>query len=202
MKNLRDRAPEILIGHDAQGIEKLCENNELMFDVGIVFGNRFIRDTGELAQKLWQHTYVSRLVISGGFNEKIQQVESVSIASIITDVFGDDIFLEKEATNIKENVVNSLKVIKSNFCPADVKYVLAIGRNHAARRMLMTLKRWFPENTVFAAAVINEHYLPLYQQVPGFRKKLIEEDQKIHAYLKKGDISQITQHPEIEGLWI
>lgn len=202
MKNLRDRAPEILIGHEFDGIEKICERHELMFDAGIVFGNRFIHETGELAEKLWQRTCVSRLVISGGFNKKIQQVESVSIASMLTGVFSDDIFLEKEATNTKENVVNSLKVLKSNINRADIKYILAIGRNHAARRMLMTLKRWFPEGTVFAAAVINEHYLPLYQQVPGFRKKLIEEDQKIHAYLQKGDIAEIAPHPTMEGLWM
>lgn len=174
------------------------ENNDPTGDIGFIFGTWIAwKPSVEKAAELYKNGFVSKLIVSGGLNQKSDIVEGEFMAKELEKlgVPKNDILIENKSTNTLENVVFSKEIIEREIGFENIKTVVGIVKNYHSRRALMTLRKHLPNGVILKAS-------PYHSPNDLFRKdnwyktnsgtqKINEEINKIKQYLDKGDIAKL-----------
>lgn len=186
---------------DPKEIEKITdyiflESKLQKADMALIFGTR-LSEAAELACMLYKNGAVPAVFVSGGINRMTGENEAHRIKGELArlGVDSEDIFLEDESSNSLENVLFSRDRIDEVWGLGNVRRIAAVVKHYHSRRALMTLRKHFPEHI---------ELVPFTYEVYGFtkqdwhesekgREKVLGEWKKIHTYLRKGDIVEISR---------
>ncbi len=163
------------------------------YDLVIMLGNNFYKEMALVIKRLYDDKKINDdtiIIISGKkgtLNKNITECEAEIIYKNILELGLDlDCRLEKNASNVKENLIYSKEIV-GTF--KDYKKVLIIGKAFIARRVLMTLKA-LGEDTD------NIHFLGIEKDIRKddwdkndyAKKRILEELIRIGKYTIKGDL--------------
>jgi len=186
---------------DEEEIQKITDyiflkSNPQKADLALVFGTRH-QEAVDKVYKLYCDGLITRILISGGKNKITGRNEATEMSNklIKMEVKKEDIILEDESTNSLENVLFSKKIIEQNFGFKKINKIIAVVKHYHSRRVLMTLKKHFPNNI---------ELIPVTYEIYGFtandwfknevgKEKVLSEWTKIPEYLAKGDIAEIEK---------
>ncbi len=145
----------------------------------------------EKAAELYSQGYAKRILCTGGVNSKLNMNECEFAANILlkSGVNQDDILLESESTNTKENAHNALILLKQN--KLDHSRIILISKPYHARRLLMTFKKSFTNSILYVIPVEDDRQITKNNWFETSDKKeiVMNELRKIAEYYLKGDIS-------------
>ncbi|MGJ5046630.1 YdcF family protein [Bradyrhizobium oligotrophicum] len=163
-------------------------------DLLFVFGTRVDEELrAETAAKLWQQGYFRHAIVSGGITPgaDVSECTLIKAAMVRHGIPAERILEEHHATNTGENVVLALPVIDAALGLANVGSVICLGNSWTARRYAMTLQRHWPEVEKMLLTVdgfgIPRH---LWHTHPEFRRRVLDEWDKIAPYKAKGYIAE------------
>ncbi|MGJ5096550.1 YdcF family protein [Bradyrhizobium oligotrophicum] len=163
-------------------------------DLLFVFGTRVDEELrAETAAKLWQQGYFRHAIVSGGITPgaDVSECTLIKAAMVRHGIPAERILEEHHATNTGENVVLALPVIDAALGLANVGSVICLGNSWTARRYAMTLQRQWPEVEKMLLTVdgfgIPRH---LWHTHPEFRRRVLDEWDKIAPYKAKGYIAE------------
>ncbi|MGJ5076140.1 YdcF family protein [Bradyrhizobium oligotrophicum] len=163
-------------------------------DLLFVFGTRVDEELrAETAAKLWQKGYFRHAIVSGGITPgaDVSECTLIKAAMVRHGIPAERILEEHHATNTGENVVLALPVIDAALGLANVGSVICLGNSWTARRYAMTLQRHWPEVEKMLLTVdgfgIPRH---LWHTHPEFRRRVLDEWDKIAPYKAKGYIAE------------
>ncbi len=163
------------------------------YDLVIVFGNNLYEETAIVLYNLFQKKKIDKnttIIISGNKGIKNQDITSTE-AEIIYNYFAKynlDIpcILEKNATNTKENLIFSKKLLKdlNNY-----QNILFVCKSYLARRALMTADKLnFPLNKIDIYGVESEFGKNNWYTSPQATKRVLEELERISKYTISNDL--------------
>lgn len=163
-------------------------------DLLFVFGTRVdVAERVDAAVRLWRDGFARWSIVSGGVTPGDIRSECAIIkqAMVARGVPAARILEEHRAQNTGENVILSLPVIEAALGLGNVKSVICLGNTWTARRYPMTLQRHWPEVTkmlvsVDSFAVPRAHW----HTDPEFRRRVLNEWDKIEPYKAKGFIAE------------
>lgn len=183
---------------DQKEIKKITDyiflkSNPQKADLALVFGTRHWEAINKVFE-LYRDELIPSILISGGINRVTGENEALEMSNelIQLGVKKEDIILEDQSTNSLENVLFSKQVISEKISFDEIKKIIAIVKHYHSRRALMTLKKHFPKTI---------ELIPVTYEIYGFtmddwfnneigREKVMNEWNKILAYLEKGDIKE------------
>jgi len=162
-------------------------------DLIFVFGTRH-KEVVYKALEIYSNGLAKKIIISGGVNKinGVNEAKTLSENLIGLGVKAEDIIIEDRSTNSLENVIFSKKIIEKEIGFKNIKKIIVVTKNYHIKRVLMTFKKHFSQDIEF---------LPISYDI-GFtrenwfknnlgKSKVLSEYEKIHKYLKKGDIAQL-----------
>lgn len=163
------------------------------YDVVIVLGNNHYLENALVLQMLKEEKKINEntlIVITGNkglLNKDISVTEADLIYSEIVKLkLNLKCVLEKEASNIKENLLFSSKLL------GDLKQynrILLVGKAFASRRILMCADAiQYPLDKVDIYGLEVDIKRDDWFKNPKFRKRVLEELGRIERYTLKGDI--------------
>ncbi len=161
-------------------------------DIIIVLGNDYIKTMDSVAD-IYHKGYCKKILITGHSSKKDQTPESERFLkrAIQLGISEDDIILESEASNTKENFIYSKKLLSKDMKSGAIKDVMIVCLAFHSRRSLMTAKKWFSNsvNYIFFTTSDNRHIKAntWYKTNIG-RKRVFEEIERIGKYSVKGDL--------------
>jgi len=142
------------------------------------------------AAKLWKKNKASHIIISGKGRDTIPkgfETEAGFYSSLIeSDGFPKKVLiLEKESTNSLENVLMGMATYRN--AGVNPKSVIACAMAPLLRRSCATLRKQFPEITVYGSA------FPMPEEwfTPRRIIRLLGELERLDDYAKKGDIVKV-----------
>jgi uncharacterized SAM-binding protein YcdF (DUF218 family) len=146
------------------------------------------------AIELYKAGLTQRIVISGAGTMTSGEVEWLGYHdhAVANGVAEADILLEKNATNTKENMTLSAKLIASTGNGWDnIRSVALCAKPFHMRRVLMTARRHLPAGIHFVALPPNhpgDMSRDTWWKSEAERKRILEELGRISSYALKGDI--------------
>ena len=147
----------------------------------------------ETAARLWREGCYRWSIVSGGVTPGSEQSECAIIKSamVATGIPADRILEEHRAMNTGENVIFSLPIIDAALGLHNIRSVICLGNTWTARRYPMTLHRHWPEVTKLLLTV-DSFATPrsLWHTDPEFRRRVLNEWDKIEPYKAKGFIAE------------
>jgi uncharacterized SAM-binding protein YcdF (DUF218 family) len=162
-------------------------------DLLFVFGTR--EDVGRRADeatRLWREGYFRWSIVSGGVTPgaQLSECEIIKSAMVARGIPPDCILEEHRAMNTGENVIFALPIIEAAFGLANIRSVICLGNTWTARRYPMTLHRHWPEVEKMLVTVDSfDIPLALWHTDPEFRRRILDEWDKIEPYKAKGFIA-------------
>ena len=172
----------------------LIDTPLLPADLLFLFGTR--EDVAlrvETAARLWREGYYPWSIVSGGVTPGSEQSECAIIktAMVAAGIPADRVLEEHRAVNTGENVIFSLPVIDAALGLHNIRSVICLGNTWTARRYPMTLQRHWPEVTKLLLTV-DSFATPrsLWHTDPEFRRRVLNEWDKIEPYKAKGFIAE------------
>ncbi len=122
-------------------------------DLALIFGTRH-QEAIDAVYNLYKKNLIPKILVSGGINRVTGDNEALVISEklISLGVNEKDIILEDKSTNTLENVLFSKDVIEKTIGLNHIKTIIVIVKNYHSRRVLMTLKKHFPNNIKFLVA--------------------------------------------------
>ena len=164
-----------------------------IYDLVIILGNDYYKENALTIKKLLDNekiTNTTKIIITGNkgtINENIRETEAEIIYKHLLELGLDlDCILEKNATNIKENLLYVKDIIK-DF--TNYQKILIIGKSFIGRRVLMTL-----DNLNYPLEKINFYGLEVnikkdnWYTIQESKKRIMEELIRIANYTLKGDL--------------
>lgn len=164
-----------------------------IYDLVIILGNDYYKENALTIKKLLDNekiTNTTKIIITGNkgtINENIRETEAEIIFKHLLELGLDlDCILEKNATNIKENLLYVKDIIK-DF--TNYQKILIIGKSFIGRRVLMTL-----DNLNYPLEKINFYGLEVnikkdnWYTIQESKKRIMEELIRIANYTLKGDL--------------
>lgn len=158
----------------------------------LLFGGRLAQpQIVKHAMALFAEGCFERLIVSGGRTRGIAVPEAVEIGEkLVASGFPSSrLILECESTNTVENVILCRAAVGH-----DMPELLLIGRMHAKRRYLMTVRKQWPEVERLTCASLNYFGVPPEQwwRDPFLKGLVFAEVRNIPAYLSRGHVSEIS----------
>ena len=163
------------------------------YDLVIVLGNNFYKETALILKKLYDDKKINeetKIIISGNkgtINKNITETEAEIIYKNLLELGLDlDCVLEKNATNVRENLVYAKEIVKNLD---EFKKVLIIGKSFIARRVLMVLVA-LKENLAkfdFYGIEVDIKKEDWYLNKAA-KKRVLEELERIAKYTIKNDL--------------
>lgn len=163
------------------------------YDLVIVLGNNFYKETALVLKKLYDDKKINeetKIIISGNkgtINKNITETEAEIIYKNLLELGLDlDCVLEKNATNVRENLVYAKEIVKNLD---EFKKVLIIGKSFIARRVLMVLVA-LKENLAkfdFYGIEVDIKKEDWYLNKAA-KKRVLEELERIAKYTLKNDL--------------
>ncbi len=163
------------------------------YDLVIVLGNNFYKETALVLKKLYDDKKINeetKIIISGNkgtINKNITETEAEIIYKNLLELGLDlDCVLEKNATNVKENLIYAKEIVKNLD---EFKKVLIIGKSFIARRVLMVLVA-LKENLAkfdFYGIEVDIKKEDWYLNKAA-KKRVLEELERIAKYTIKNDL--------------
>lgn len=143
------------------------------------------------AVSLYKKRFASRILFTGGFNQKINQKESNFGKKIALrlNVPLKDIICEDQSSNTKENASKAARLVKRHHLIC--KKILLVCKPYHARRLEMTFSKFFPKSRLFLIPAKDERDITRRNWWRDEEKitKVMEEVGKISEYFQKGDLS-------------
>ncbi len=168
---------------------EIIEKTDLIF----VFGSSHLETMDEV-KKIYDKKITDKIFITGHSKDKLNEIEADRFykQGIKLGIPEKNFLLEREATNTKENIINSMPIIEEAIGFKNIKKIMFVCKAFHTRRVLMTAKKFFPEN-------IEYYFLPIIGE-KNIRKdnwwknkvsetRVLEELCRIGEYALKGDIS-------------
>lgn len=173
-------------------IGKSWEDLEV-YDLVIILGNEFYKENALTIKKLFDDkkiTLDTKIIISGNkgsINKGIGEAEAEIIYKHILELGLDlDCILEKNATNIKENLLYVKEIIKDFSI---YKKILIIGKSFIGRRVLMSLDKLdYPLQKIHFYGLEVDIRKEDWFKLEGPKKRIMEELERIANYTLKGDL--------------
>ena len=158
-------------------------------DLLIVFGttygvNEYVNGICDILNKKLIHTI---LLTGKNESENIYKLLAQRNKSILDKV---KVLIENKSTNTGENLTFSLPLLDKEFGDIkNIKSIIGLGKDFAARRFLMTMEKYFPtaEKMFYPVNVFHCDKSNWYQN-EILCQKCINEYKKIPIYLQKGFI--------------
>ncbi|MGB8402392.1 YdcF family protein [Bradyrhizobium sp.] len=172
-------------------------------DLLFVFGTREdVCARVEQACRLWRAGYFRWGIVSGGVTpgSDLSECEIIRSAMIARGIPADKILQEHRAMNTGENVMFSLPVIDAALGLNNIRSVICLGNSWTARRYPMTLHRHWPEVEKMLVTV-DSFRTPraLWHTDPEFRRRIVNEWDKIEPYKARGFIAEWPAASAIAG---
>jgi uncharacterized SAM-binding protein YcdF (DUF218 family) len=164
-------------------------------DIALIFGTGSYEGPLSAVVPLYKEGRVPKILISGGVNRHTGHNEAAEISALLVDrgVSERDIIIEDKSTNTLENVLFSRNVIDHEIGLDNVRKIIVVVKNYHSRRVLMTMKRHFPEHVEVVPVTYNLFNFDAsnWHQDETGRKKVSGELERIKKYLAKGDIAEL-----------
>lgn len=142
------------------------------------------------AVELYKRNYADKIIFTGGFNVKINKIESEYALEIAikAGVPRNCIFVEKISTNTKENAIEAKRIVVNN--KLDVKKIILVSKTYHSRRLKMTFCAEFGKQEIIVIPVIDDRKITKFNWWKNEDKKkiVLGEVQKIGEYSLKGDL--------------
>ena len=138
------------------------------------------------AAEIFKKYNVKYIVVSGYFNEKIQQTEARFLSEILIQlgVPSEKILLEETASNTLENAEKSFELL----CKKNIAYenVVLVCKNYHAKRAKLTYEKIFKNHPISVVPVIDDRnvYKDSWFNDEITTKLVISELHKIKNYHK------------------
>lgn len=171
------------------------EDEDKTADIALVFGTGFWQYPLGKVLELYQSGSISKVVFSGGLNERTGKNEAQKLAqeALRWGIEGNDIIIEDRSRNTLEKVLFSRDVLSQKIGLENIDSIVAVVKSYHSRRALMTMKRHFPEHIVLKSCTY-----PIYDitkdnwhlSAEG-REKVLGELEKIEVYLTRGDLAEL-----------
>lgn len=163
-------------------------------DLALLFGTRH-QEAVAAAFDLYERKLAPKILISGGTNRVTGENEAMVIADKLISMGLNkiDIISDDKSTNTLENVLFSKEVIKKTIGWDNVNRIIVVVKNYHSRRVLMTVKKHFPEGVklLVASYEICEFNKNNWFESDKGKEKVLGEYEKIQKYLAKGDITEL-----------
>lgn len=164
-------------------------------DLALLFGTRHgVPAFCAATLSLWERGMFKLLVISGGKTRGQADSEAAVIAAglLALGIPRDVMLLEEQAMNTGENVIYAREQVAGSIGLAAVASVLVIGKVCSLRRYLMTLERHWP-GLLHGACPVNYFGVEVtdWHQDDEFRRRVLQEYEKIPHYLQAGFLREI-----------
>ncbi len=163
-------------------------------DLIIVLGNNWTGTMAEVA-RFYYDGITDRILITGKcVGEETDKTEASKFKEkgLECKIPEEAFLLEENATNTKENIQFSAKVIEENIGFDKIKKILFIVKAFHARRVLMTAKKDFPPHIeYFFHSTVDERNIQKsnWWEDPAVMDRTLAEVRRIGEYALKGDIS-------------
>jgi uncharacterized SAM-binding protein YcdF (DUF218 family) len=140
--------------------------------------------------------YFNKIAVSGGpvaIGSTLSEAEEMADTLRKEGVNSGAILIENEATNTQENVEFVRDLVKAENIPLPHKTVTCIGNAFGGRRILMTMKRRWPEVTA-ALKLIGPRpdFKQTWQDYPIDRERLCKEFNKLAPYTEKDFLREVN----------
>jgi uncharacterized SAM-binding protein YcdF (DUF218 family) len=163
-------------------------------DLLFLFGTREgVAERVEEACRLWRCRFFRWAIVSGGVTpgSHLSECEIIKAAMVERGIPAEIILEEHCATNTGENVICSLPILDAALGLKNIRSVICLGNRWTARRYPMTLHRHWPEVEKMLVTVDScATPLALWHTDPEFRRRVLDEWDKIEPYKAKGFIAE------------
>lgn len=161
-------------------------DNVLKADATIVLGMSLWHRPLARALDLYRQGLCGRLVLCGGYNQKIKAVEALEMyrEARSTGIPDSDILVDSDSRNTAENFSNAASLIKANGIEADQSVVNVVAIHFHIRRALLTAQEIFGNDIQFGAATYpSVHYSSrTWHETETGRRNVFDEIEKIARY--------------------
>ena len=163
-------------------------------DLLFLFGTREgVAERVEEACRLWRGRFFRWAIVSGGVTpgSHLSECEIIKAAMVERGIPAEIILEEHCATNTGENVISSLPILDAALGLKNIRSVICLGNRWTARRYPMTLHRHWPDVEKMLVTVDSfATPLALWHTDPEFRRRVLDEWDKIEPYKAKGFIAE------------
>ncbi len=142
---------------------------------------------------MWRGGFFRWAIVSGGVTpgSHLSECEIIKAAMVERGIPAEIILEEHCATNTGENVICSLPILDAALGLKNIRSVICLGNRWTARRYPMTLHRHWPEVEKMLVTVDScATPLALWHTDPEFRRRVLDEWDKIEPYKAKGFIAE------------
>lgn len=148
------------------------------------------------AASMYLKGYFNKIAVSGGpvaIGSTLSEAEEMADALRKEGLPSSAILIENEASNTQENVEFVRDLIKAEHIPLPNNTVTCIGNVFGGRRILMTMKRRWPEVTAALKLVgPRPDFKQTWQDFPADRERLCKEFNKLAPYTEKDFLREIN----------
>ncbi|OZA08444.1 MAG: hypothetical protein B7X97_06300 [Methylotenera sp. 17-45-7] len=122
------------------------EEPPIQANFSIVLGMTLWHRPIATAVKLYQQGLSDKLVLCGGYNQKIQKKEALEMYQFALDagIPQRDILVDSESKNTFENISNALDLIAKNLSDASSIRLNIVSIHFHAKRAALTAQQFFP----------------------------------------------------------
>lgn len=161
-------------------------------DLIFVFGSSYLITMDEV-KRLYDKKVADKILITGHSKNKLKEIEADRFykRGIELGLPKKIFLLEREATNTKENIVNSIPIIKKAVGFKNIKKIMFVCKAFHTRRVLMNAKKFFPSNIqYYFSPIIDERNIKKenWWKDEVARTRVLEELRRIAEYTLKGDL--------------
>ncbi len=164
-------------------------------DLAFVFGT-YHPEPAHIAVRLVKRGIVSRVILTGGTNQRIGENEAGKHLGILlrSGISRECIIIEDRSTNTQENVVFGLREAAKCLALRDIRSVIVIAKWYHCRRAMMTLKRHMPNGARYSAVtyVVDGIARSEWWQTAEGIQRVMKEQALIPKYRESGDVAEIT----------
>lgn len=165
------------------------ENEILKSDIILVPGSSHIQLI-EKSVELFNKGVANLIVYTGGFNSKIDNIESewAKEYALSKEIPEKSIIIETKSTNTMENALEAEKILKQS--KVLYKIITLVTKNQHSRRSLMTFSKVFTKSEIKIVSVEDTRGINKENWYKDKEKSeiVMGEVEKIGKYFLKGDL--------------
>lgn len=183
-------------------------------DLVIGFGH-FDMDIPRQCGRLYRAGYAPRILLTGGVGAgtaDLGRPEGLAFRELLRrefpDIPGAHVLVENRSTNTAENITMSEAVLRAadaSFCfEGGIRSVIAVASPYRQRRVMLTLKKLYPDITVTSAppeSSFGEQRALFAQKGQDLTELLIGEAERLEKYPALGWIAEEPLPPEIKAAY-
>jgi uncharacterized SAM-binding protein YcdF (DUF218 family) len=161
-------------------------------DLIFVFGSSYLSTMDEV-KRLYNKKIADKILITGHSKGKLKEIEADRFYARGVELgLPKKIFLlERDATNTKENIINSIPIIDKAIGLKNIKKIIFVCKTFHTRRVLMTAKKFLPTNIkYYFVPIIDERNIKKenWWKDNIAKTRVLEELRRIGEYTLKGDL--------------